>query len=244
MTEALFRTDAYLQHVTARVVSASPEGVVLDRSVFYPRAGGQPGDAGTLHWAGGEAVVSEALKGPIVHEGGDAILHKLADGSPLPAPGTEVTARLDWARRHRHMRMHSTLHLLCSLIPGAGVTGGQIGADKSRLDFDLAEPPAKEWLTEQLNALIAANHPITESWISVAELDANPGLVRTLSVQPPRGAGRIRLVRVGAEEAPVDLQPCGGTHVRATGEIGRVEVLKLENKGRQNRRVSLALVEE
>lgn len=238
MTEALFRTDAYLTETTARVVSATPEGVVLDRSVFYPRAGGQPGDAGTLHWDGGEAVVVEALKGEA-----EAILHKLVDGSPLPAPGTEVTARLDWNRRHRHMRMHSTLHLLCSLIPGAGVTGGQIGADKSRLDFDLAEPPAKEWLTEQLNALIAANHAITERWISEAELDANPGLVRTLSVQPPRGAGRIRLVRIGPEDAPVDLQPCGGTHVRATGEIGRVEVLKLENKGRQNRRISLALVE-
>lgn len=238
MTEALFRTDAYLTETTTRVISATPEGVVLDRSVFYPRAGGQPGDAGTLSWAGGEAVVVEALKGE-----GETILHKLADGSPLPAPGTEVTARLDWNRRHRHMRMHSTLHLLCSLIPGAGVTGGQIGADKSRLDFDLAEPPTKEWLTEQLNALIAANHAITERWITEAELDANPGLVRTLSVQPPRGAGRIRLVRIGPEDAPVDLQPCGGTHVRATGEIGRVEVLKLENKGRQNRRISLALVE-
>jgi misacylated tRNA(Ala) deacylase len=238
MTEPLFRADAYLSEITARVVTATPEGVVLDRSVFYPRAGGQPGDAGTLAWPGGEALVVEALKGE-----GEAILHKLAEGSPLPAPGTEVTARLDWNRRHRHMRMHSTLHLLCSLIPGAGVTGGQIGADKSRLDFDLAEPPTKEWLTERLNALIAGNHPITERWISEAELDANPGLVRTLSVQPPRGAGRIRLVRIGAEEAPVDLQPCGGPHVRATGEIGHVEVLKLENKGRQNRRISLALVE-
>ena len=242
MTEALFRTDAYLNETTARVVSSGPEGVVLDRSVFYPRAGGQPGDSGTLLWPGGEAAVIEALKGE-----GEAILHRLADGAPLaaplPAPGAEVTARLDWKRRHRHMRMHSSLHLLCSLIPGAGVTGGQIGADKSRLDFDLAEPPTKEWLTERLNALIAANHPITERWISEAELDANPGLVRTLSVQPPRGTGRIRLVRIGPEDAPVDVQPCGGTHVRATGDIGRVEVLKLENKGRQNRRISLALVE-
>jgi misacylated tRNA(Ala) deacylase len=141
------------------------------------------------------------------------------------------------------MRMHTTLHLLCSLLPGAGVTGGQIGADKSRLDFDLAEPPAKEWLTERLNALIAEDHAVTERWITEAELDANPGLVRTLSVQPPRGAGRVRLVRIGAEDAPVDLQPCGGTHVRATREIGRVEVVKLESKGRQNRRISIALVE-
>jgi misacylated tRNA(Ala) deacylase len=124
------------------------------------------------------------------------------------------------------------------------VTGGQIGFEKSRLDFDLPEPPTKESLTEGLNALIADNHPVTQAWISEAELDANPGLVRTLSVQPPRGAGRIRLVRIGSAESPIDLQPCGGTHVRHTGEIGRVEVTKIENKGRQNRRVSLTLLED
>lgn len=238
MTETLFRDDAYLREVTARVVSADAMGVITDRSNFYPRAGGQPGDSGTLRWAGGEAVITEAAKGE-----GDAILHRVAEGSPLPVPGDEVTLTLDWDRRHRHMRMHTTLHLLCSLIQGAGVTGGQIGADKSRLDFDLAEPPTKESLTEQLNALIAADYAITESWITEAELDANPGLVRTLSVQPPRGAGRVRLVRIGPMEQPVDLQPCGGTHVKTTGEIGQVEVLKLENKGRQNRRISIALVE-
>ena len=239
MTETLFRDNAYLREVTARVISADATGIVTDRSNFYPRSGGQPGDAGTLHWANGQAVVSEAAKGE-----NDMILHRMAEGSPLPAPGEEVTLTLDWERRHRHMRMHTTLHLLCSLIPGAGVTGGQIGADKSRLDFDLAEPPTKDSLTERLNALIAQNHAITESWITEAELDANPSLVRTLSVQPPRGAGRVRLVRIGAMDAPVDLQPCGGTHVRATAEIGRVEVLKLENKGRQNRRISIALVKE
>ncbi|MFC7692176.1 alanyl-tRNA editing protein [Paeniroseomonas aquatica] len=150
---------------------------------------------------------------------------------------------LDWGPRHRHMRMHTALHLLCSLIPGAGVTGGQIGAERSRLDFDLATPPTKEFLTEGLNVLIAADHAVGERWISEAELDENPGLVRTLSVQPPRGAGRIRLVRIGEEAAPVDLQPCGGTHVRRTAEIGRVEVTKLENKGKQNRRVYLVLGE-
>ncbi|WP_206929726.1 alanyl-tRNA editing protein [Roseococcus thiosulfatophilus] len=238
MTEALFRHNAYAQEAAAHVVSAGPEGLVLDRSIFYPRAGGQPGDSGKLCWDGGDAAITEAVKGE-----GDAILHKLADGAPLPAPGTQVTLVLDWARRHRHMRMHSAMHLLCSLIPGAGVTGGQVGAEKSRLDFDLAEPPAKEWLTERLNALVTEGHPITEEWITEAELEANPGLVRTLSVQPPRGAGRIRLVRIGSQTAPVDLQPCGGTHVRSTAEIGRLEVLKLENKGRQNRRISLALVE-
>ena len=237
MTQPLFRDDAYLREALARVVTADERGVITDRSNFYPRAGGQPGDCGLLRWASGEAVITEAAKAE-----GDAIVHGLAEGSPLPGPSTEVTLLLDWDRRHRHMRMHTTLHLLCSLIPGAGVTGGQIGAEKSRLDFDLAEPPTRDWLTERLNVLIGEDHPITESWITEAELDANPGLVRTLSVQPPRGAGLVRLVRIGGD-ALVDVQPCGGTHVRRTGEIGRVEVLKLENKGRQNRRISIALVE-
>jgi misacylated tRNA(Ala) deacylase len=172
------------------------------------------------------------------------VLHVPAEGAILPPAGTVVTVTLDWERRHRLMRMHSSLHLLCSLIPGAGVTGGQIGADRSRLDFDLAEPPTKEWLTERLNALIAADHPITESSIPEEELDANPGLVRTLSVQPPRGTGRIRLVRIGDQAHPVDLQPCGGTHVRSTAEIGSVVVQKLENKGKANRRVYVALAEQ
>ncbi|HYZ33759.1 MAG TPA: alanyl-tRNA editing protein [Crenalkalicoccus sp.] len=237
-TEALFRTDPYAAACTARVLAAGPEGVLLDRTVFYAQAGGQPGDTGVLHWEGRGMPVVNAVKGPE-----ETVLHLPAEGAPLPAPGAEVEAALDWPRRHRHMRMHTSLHLLCSLIPGAGVTGGQIGADRSRLDFDLKDPPPKEWLTERLNALIAADHPVGERWIAAEELDANPGLVRTLSVQPPRGAGRIRLVRIGPEEAPVDLQPCGGTHVRRTGEIGRVEVTKLENKGKQNRRVHIVLAE-
>lgn len=238
-TELIYRDDAYAREIAARVVAATPEGVVLDRTNFYARAGGQPGDVGALRWAGAEMAVADTLKGP-----DDTVLHLPAPGAALPPVGAEVTAALDWARRHRLMRMHTTLHLLCSLISGAGVTGGQIGADKSRLDFDLPDPPTKEALTEGLNALIAANHPVSERWISEAELDANPGLVRTLSVQPPRGSGRIRLVRIGPEDAPVDLQPCGGTHVRATGEIGRVEVAKIENKGKANRRVSIVLVGE
>jgi misacylated tRNA(Ala) deacylase len=238
-TELAYRDDAYAREIAARVVSAGAEGVVLDRTVFYARAGGQPGDAGTLRWAGGEMAVAEAMKGP-----DDTVLHVPAAGAALPPVGAEVTAVLDWARRHRLMRMHTTLHLLCSLIPGAGVTGGQIGADKSRLDFDLPDPPTREALTEELNALIAADHAVTETWIGEEALDANPGLVRTLSVQPPRGTGRIRLVRIGDAAAPVDFQPCGGTHVRSTREIGRVEVAKIENKGRQNRRVSIVLVGE
>ncbi len=235
-TELVFRDDAYAQEIAARVVAASPEGVVLDRTNFYARAGGQPGDAGVLRWAGGEMAVADTLKGP-----DETVLHVPASGAALPAAGSEVTATLDWARRHRLMRMHTSLHLLCSLIPGAGVTGGQIGAEKSRLDFDLPDPPTKESLTEGLNALIAADHPVSETWITEEELDANPGLVRTLSVKPPRGTGRVRLVRIGPVEAPVDYQPCGGTHVRRTGEIGRVEVAKIENKGKANRRVTLVL---
>ena len=239
MSGALFRDDAYARDCTATVLAAGPEGVVLDRSVFYPRAGGQPGDAGTLSWEGGEAVVTEAVKGP-----DGAALHVLAPDSALPPVGAAVTATLDWDRRHRHMRMHTALHLLCAVMPGIGVTGGQIGADRSRLDFNMPEPPTKEWLTERLNALAAGDHPVGERWVDESELDANPGLVRTLSVQPPRGTGQVRLVRIGTEAAPVDLQPCGGTHVRATGEIGRIEVTKLESKGKQNRRVYLVLAEE
>ncbi|PWC30379.1 alanyl-tRNA editing protein [Teichococcus aestuarii] len=236
MTETLFRTEPYARECTATVVSSGPEGVVLDRTVFYAQGGGQPGDTGWLRWAGGEMPVSNAVKG----EAG-AVLHLPAPDAPLPAPGTEVTAALDWPRRHRLMRMHTTLHLLCSLIPGAGVTGGQIGVEKSRLDFDLAEPPSKEWLSERLTALAAEDHAVGERWITEAELDENPGLVRTLSVKPPRGAGQVRLVRIGAEASPVDLQPCGGTHVARTGEIGPVTVTKLENKGKQNRRVYITL---
>jgi misacylated tRNA(Ala) deacylase len=237
-TEPLFTEDAYLRETPARVIAADERGVVLDRTVFYARSGGQPGDSGMLRWEGGEATVAEATKG----EAG-AILHTLAPGAALPPVGAEVLASLDWARRHRHMRMHTTLHLLCSVLPGIYATGNQIGAEKSRLDFDLPDPPAKEWFTKQLAALVAADHPTGTSWITEAELDANPQMVRTLSVQPPRGAGRIRLVRIGPVDSPVDLQPCGGTHVRSTGEIGRVEVSKLESKGRQNRRIHIILPE-
>ena len=235
MTELLYRTDAYLRDAQATVLAAGPEGVVLDRTPFYVQAGGQPGDTGTLRWEGGEMAIANTVKG----EAGP--LHVPAEGSSLPPVGAPVTIALDWDRRHRLMRMHTAMHLLCSLIPGAGVTGGQIGLERSRLDFDLAEPPAKEWLTEQLTALAAADHAVTDRWITDEELDANPSLVRTLSVKPPRGSGQVRLVRIGTEENPVDLQPCGGTHVRRTGEIGPITVTKLENKGKQNRRVYLVL---
>lgn len=237
MTELLFRADAYLAEATARVVAATPLGVVLDRTVFYAAAGGQPGDTGVLRRADGTAAaVIDTVKG----ENG-SILHRLAEGSALPEPGEEVVAAIDWPRRHRLMRMHTALHLLCALIPGAAVTGGAIGDGKGRLDFDLPAAPDRAALDEGLARLIADNHPVSEHWISEEALDANPHLVRTLSVKPPRGAGRVRLVRIGAGDPPVDLQPCGGTHVRATAEIGRVSIAKVENKGRQNRRIVLVL---
>lgn len=236
-TEPLFREDAYLREAPATVVAAGPDGIVLDRTPFFAAGGGQPGDTGRLTLTDGTAIaVTEAVKG----EGG-AIVHRIAAGAALPEPGAAVIAAIDWDRRHRLMRMHTALHLLCALIPGAAVTGGAIGDGKGRLDFDLPDPPAREALDAGLAALIAADHPVTTEWISEAALDANPGLVRTLSVMPPRGAGRVRLVRIGAGDPPVDLQPCGGTHVRSTGEIGRIAIAKVEKKGRQNRRIALVL---
>lgn len=238
VTERLFLHDPYLREASATVLSAGPAGVVLDRTPFYARAGGQPGDTGTLRWDGGAIGVADTVKGE-----GDTVLHLPAPGGgSLPGAGTQVIAELDWPRRHALMRMHTALHLLCSLLPGTAVTGGQIGAERSRLDLDLPEPPARETLEEGLRSLVAAGHPVAAEWVEEAVLDENPGLVRTLSVQPPRGAGRLRLVRIGAGATPVDVQPCGGTHVADTAEIGPVCVAKIENKGRQNRRITLTLL--
>ncbi len=218
----------------AVVTAVLPTGIVLDRTVFYARSGGQPGDSGVMRWPGHEAVVTEAIKGE-----GTAIVHLLREGAAVPAVGDQVQLALDWPRRHALMRMHTSLHLLCAALPGVSVTGGQIGEIKSRLDFDMAEPPAREALEAALNALIAGHHPVSTEWVDESVLDTNPDLVRTLSVQPPRGTGRLRLVRIGTREALIDLQPCGGTHVENTREIGAVRITKIENKGRQNRRISL-----
>lgn len=236
--ELVFREDPYAKECEATVVSAGPEGVVLDRTVFYPTGGGQPGDSGVLVAADGtETPVAEARKG----EGPDDVIHQVAEGAPLPAPGAKVTARIDWERRYKHMRMHTAMHLLCSMVHH-GVTGGAVGAEKSRLDFDSGEHTYdKAELTDQLNALIAADHPVESRWIDESELDANPDMVRTLSVQPPRAAGRIRLMAVGGGD--IDLQPCGGTHVAHTGEIGKVRVSKIENKGKRNRRINIVFDE-
>jgi misacylated tRNA(Ala) deacylase len=232
MTERLFLDDPTLASTTATVIASGPAGIMLDRTVFYARGGGQPGDSGVLRWDGGETSITEAVKGE-----GEAILHQPATDAALPPPGTVVEAAIDWQRRHAHMRMHTAMHLLCSLIKGAAVTGGSVGADKSRLDFDLPNPPPKEDVEAGLNALIAADHPVRIEWVDEAVLDTDPTLVRTMSVQPPRGTGRLRLMRIGSEENLVDLQPCGGTHVSRTGEIGPIRVQKIENKGKQNRRI-------
>ncbi len=235
MTERLFLDHQRLAQATAIVLASGPDAIVLDRTIFYARSGGQPGDTGVIRWDGGETAVADTVKGD-----GDAIRHIPAPGQALPPAGAAVELQIDWPRRHRLMRAHTSLHLLSSLLRGAAVTGGAVGADRSRLDFDLPNPPSKETIETGLNALIAADHPVSTEWVDEAVLDANPTLVRTLSVQPPRGTGRVRLVRIGSGEPPVDLQPCGGTHVAHTAEIGRVQVLKMESKGRQNRRIVLA----
>ena len=235
MTERLFLEDAYQTAVTARVLRAGPEGVVLDRTVFYARSGGQPGDTGVLRWDGGEARIADTIKGE-----GETILHLPAEGAALPAEGAEVHGEIDWEPRRALMRMHTAMHLMCAVLPGIAVTGGSVGGDRSRLDFNLPEAPDKAAIEVALNALIDADHPVSHEWVEESVLDTNPGLVRTMSVQPPRGTGRLRLVRIGAGEVPVDLQPCGGTHVARTGQIGRVVVQKIENKGKQNRRIIIA----
>ncbi len=234
MTKRLFLEDSAATGMTAVVVDISAAGITLDQTVFYARSGGQPGDSGTLSWNGQTIGITEAIKGE-----GSAILHVPQPDATLPGVGDEVTGTIDWAKRHALMRMHTALHLLCAALPGVSVTGGSIGAMKSRLDFDMAESPAREALEEKLQILIDGDHAVSAFWVDENVLDTNPSLVRTLSVQPPRGTGRLRLVRIGSEDTPIDLQPCGGTHVGRTSEIGAVRISKIENKGRQNRRISL-----
>jgi misacylated tRNA(Ala) deacylase len=232
MVEELFRQDSYLKEADAVVTALQERGVRLDRTNFYPTGGGQPGDTGLLRWDGGEAAIVDTLKA----DGGD-VLHVLAPEAPRPAIGIRVRAVLDWDRRYRHMRMHSALHVMSAVIKG-NVTGGQVGADKSRLDFNLeGDVPAKEWVTEEINKLLAVDLPIVPQWITDAELEARPELVKTMSVRPPIGAGRVRLLSIEG----VDLQACGGTHVARTSEIGRVECTKIENKGKMNRRFIITL---
>jgi misacylated tRNA(Ala) deacylase len=236
MTEEIFRADAYARSCEAAVAAIEAEGVVLDRTVFYARGGGQPGDRGWLALADGTRFeVVDTIKGA----GPGGILHQLAEGIRQPPGGAKVAAEIDWPRRHRLMRMHSAMHLLCAAI-ACPVTGGQVGEEKSRLDFDLQGASIdKDEVAEKIERWIAEDRPIRASWIEAVELEARPELVRTMSVRPPTASGRVRLIEIEG----VDLQACGGTHVRSTGEIGAIQVGKLENKGRQNRRISLTLIE-
>jgi misacylated tRNA(Ala) deacylase len=234
-TECLFREDSYLQSCEANVVGMTDQGgIVLDRTVFYATSGGQPGDTGSLN-AGSvripieTAVYTDAAK--------TEIAHVPAAGSPALNIGDKVTANIDWDKRYARMRMHTALHLLSAVLPYA-VTGGSVGDSESRLDFDIPEAGLdKDAITAKVAEMIASNAAVTSRWITDAELEANPGLVKTMSVKPPMGTGRVRLIEI----AGLDLQPCGGTHVRATGEIGAVRVTQIEKKGKQNRRVRLAL---
>ena len=237
MTNMLFRTDAYVRDAEARVMAHTAEGgIVLDASLFYPTGGGQPGDSGTLSWDGQGLSIATAIKGER-----DVIVLVPAEPRALPPVGAHVVQSLDWERRFGHMRVHTALHLLSVVVP-FGVTGGSIGSNRGRLDFDMAEAPEdRDALEAALNDHISADMRIGEEWITNAELDANPGMVKTLSVQPPRGAGQIRLIRIGEDSETVDLQPCGGTHVARTGEIGAVRIGKIEKKGRMNRRIYLHL---
>ncbi len=244
MTELVFRDDAYARACAAWVVGADERGIRLDRTVFSPTGGGQPGDPGLLRLASGATIaIADTVKG----EGPDEVIHVPVSGATLPEPDAEVTAEIDWERRHRLMRMHSCLHLLCAIMPGA-VTGGQVSDGRGRLDFDVPGASLdREAIATRLNELIAAGHDVAPRWIGDDELAARPELVRTMSVKPPAGAGRVRLIEIaghgGAPGGAIDLQPCGGTHIRNTAEIGPVAIAKIENKGRQNRRIIIAFAE-
>jgi misacylated tRNA(Ala) deacylase len=234
MTELLFRSDSYLKTAPARVQAVTPEGgIILDRTNFYASSGGQPGDTGVIEGADGQRIPIAAT----IHPDGDKtqVVHVPAEGAATLTPGAEVTAAIDWDRRYRLMRMHTALHLLSVVFPFP-VTGGSIGEDKGRLDFDMPEVPDNLGeLEARLNEMVSGNHTVTDEWITDAEMEANAGLIKTMKVKPPVGQGRVRLIRIG----DVDLQPCGGTHVRNTSEIGPLRLGKIEKKGAINRRVAL-----
>jgi misacylated tRNA(Ala) deacylase len=234
ITELLFRDDAYLRTATARVLAVGERGIELDRTIFYPQGGGQAGDTGTLLRSNGERVaVIDTRKG----DGPERVLHILAPGAPLLQAGEALALEIDWPRRYRLMRLHTALHLMSCVIT-APVTGGNIVPDKARLDFDIELNQLNaERIEHETNALIAAGAATETVWITDAELDAQPELVKTMSVQPPRGAGRVRLLRIPG----IDLQPCGGTHVANIAEIEGIRVLKIRSEGKHNKRVEIAL---
>ncbi|MDW6020211.1 alanyl-tRNA editing protein [Mesorhizobium sp. BAC0120] len=232
-TEALFREDAYLSDTQAAVVRVNERGgIILDRTIFYATSGGQPGDTGHFERAGGERI---AIAGTVTGESKEEIIHIPAAGVSVPEPGEPLRLAIDWERRYRLMRMHTACHLLTVVCPFP-ITGAAVAEDDSRVDFDIPEAGYnKEDVTKALADLVAADHPIFTRWITDEELAANPGLVKSKNVRPPSGTGRIRLVCIG-DNAVVDSQPCGGTHVRATGEVGEIHIGKIEKKGRENRR--------
>lgn len=237
MTRMLFREDPYLRDAPARVVTHTAEGgIVLDATVFYPTGGGQPGDSGRLEWDNNRLSIATAVKG----EGGQIVLVP-SEPLALPPIGAHVVQQLDWDRRHRHMRVHTALHLLSVAVP-FGVTGSSISATHGRLDFDMPDAPDdRDALEETLNLFVEDDARVSDGWISETELEAAPSLVKTMAVKPPRGTGDIRLVRIGEDDDWIDLQPCGGTHVARTGEIGALRLGKIEKKGRMNRRIYLHL---
>jgi misacylated tRNA(Ala) deacylase len=235
-TLCLFRDDAYLTEAAATVLEVHDRGgVILDKTVFYVTGGGQPGDSGVLKPAEGAPVeISTA-----VYSDGDQIVHVPAEGARSLQRGEPVVASIDWQRRYRHMRIHTGLHLLTVVLPFP-VTGGRIGTEEAHLDFDIEGPvPTKDEVQYRLNELLAEDRSVSSEWITDEELLANPGIIKTRAVKPPIGTGRVRLIRIG----DIDLQPCGGTHVRSTSEIGQLAVVKIENKGRQNRRVRIRLID-
>ena len=238
MTEFLFRDDAYLDYAQATVLYISDDGgIIFDKTVFYPNSGGQAGDSGEISWEGGNScLIENTVKSP----DGNVILLPIKD-TKIPSVGMICKQNLNWEKRYRHMRMHTALHLLSVIIP-LPVTGGQITSEKGRLDFDMPNAPEdKQVLENELNHLIASDYSVTTSWISDDELLQKPNLVKTMSVKPPMGTGKVRLIQIGSENKIIDLQPCGGTHVRKTSEIGPITFGKIEKKGRQNRRVSIRL---
>jgi misacylated tRNA(Ala) deacylase len=233
VTDRVFHADSYARQCDTVVTRSEPGIVELERTVFYPTGGGQPGDRGVLILEDGSRLtVIDTIKGE-----GEAIVHRIADDALVPAPGTRLQAEIDWERRHTLMRYHTCLHLLCAVVD-APVTGGRMAEDKAHLDFDIdMEKLVAADIEAALNALIARDQPVETGAISDAELDANPGLVKTMSVQPPRGQGSVRTIRVG----DIDYQPCGGTHLRRTGEIGTASVVRIRSEGKRNKRVTIVL---
>ena len=227
----LYIENSYLKQFNGKIIEISENKIILNETIFYAKSGGQPGDIGTLNINGKKINIIDTIK-----DSKNNIIH-ISDSNIELKIGDEAKGEINWEMRYKHMRMHSALHVLCSVIP-YGVTGGQIGFDKSRLDFDLKDNQIdKDEIQENINILMAKEHKIDYQWITLEELDKQPELVRTMSVKPPRITGKIRLVKIG----DIDLQPCGGTHVKNTNEIGRITIQKIENKGKKNRRINIIL---